>query len=207
NTHIIEKAPESAPTEPQEDTTFSKREKVKEWIGKGIKKSRSASELLGSAYKLTTSTTEVVSTDETTGKQKVIITTPKPTMQCISSKMTPLIYEKNTYGEVRQDIINIVNVPLKYKFNNKIIEVTAYRNLTFTDPIKPGSSFVLKYALSNHVDERNITIDKACLEIHYDANGKLQKLALPNPPVLCPIPHYPVLIGYSGNLYIVPVNS
>lgn len=140
--NIIEKAPESAPTEPQEDTTFSKREKVKEWIGKGIKKSRSASELLGSAYKLTTSTTEVVSTDETTGKQKVIITTPKPTMQCISSKMTPLIYEKNTYGEVRQDIINIVNVPLKYKFNNKIVEVTAYRNLTFTDPIKPGSSFV-----------------------------------------------------------------
>lgn len=203
--NIIEKAPEPPPIEPQEDTTFSKREKVKEWIGKGVKRSKSASELITSAYKLTTSTTEVVSTDEA-GKQKVIITTPKPTMQCISSKMSPLIYEKNTYGEVREDIINIINVPLKYNFNNKIIEVTTYRNLTFTDTIKPGSSFVLKYALSNHVDER-MHIDKACFEINYDANGKLQKLALPNPPVLCHIPHYPVLIGYHNNLYIVPVNS
>ncbi|MFY9589429.1 hypothetical protein [Rickettsia endosymbiont of Halotydeus destructor] len=203
--NIIAKAPELALAEPQENDTFSKREKIKEWIGKGVKRSKSASELITSAYKLTTSTTEVVSTDEE-GKQKIIITAPKPTMQCISSKMTPFIYEKHTYGEVREDIINIINVPLKYKFDNKIIEVTAYRNLTFTDTIKSGSSFVLKYALSNRVDERT-DFNKACFEINYDANGKLQKLALPTPPLLCHIPHYPVLIGYNNDLYVVPVNS
>ncbi|WP_419235117.1 hypothetical protein [Rickettsia endosymbiont of Nabis limbatus] len=72
--NIIEKAPEYGPTltESQESPTFSKREKVKEWIGKGIKKSRSASELLTSAYKLTTSTTEEVVTDAG-DKTKVII--------------------------------------------------------------------------------------------------------------------------------------
>ncbi|WP_341789670.1 hypothetical protein [Rickettsia endosymbiont of Polydrusus tereticollis] len=203
--NIIEKAPEPASIEPQENSTFSKREKVKEWIGKGIKRSKSASELMTSAYKLTTSTTEIVSTDEE-GKQKVIITTPKPTIQYISSKMSPLIYEKQTYGEVREDIINIINVPLKYKFDNKIIEVTAYRYLTFTDTINPGSSFLLKFALSNRIDERT-DINKACFEINYDANGKLQKLALPNPPALCHNPNYPVLISYHNNLYIVPVNS
>ncbi|MCZ6902485.1 MAG: hypothetical protein O7C59_07550 [Rickettsia endosymbiont of Ixodes persulcatus] len=137
--------------------------------------------MITSAYKLTTSTTEIVSTDET-GKQKVIITTPKPTMQYISYKMIPLIHEKQTYGEVREDIINIINVPLKYKFNNKIIEVTAYRNLTFIDTVNLGGSFQYKFALSNHVDER-MESNKACFEIDYDVNSKLQKLALPNSPV------------------------
>ncbi|MGX6960623.1 MAG: hypothetical protein ACIPMY_05360 [Rickettsia endosymbiont of Pentastiridius leporinus] len=119
--NIIEKPPEPVNPEPDENAVFSKREKVKEWIGKGVKRSKSASELITSAYKLTTNTTEVVSTDET-GKQKVMITAPKPIMQCVSSKMTPLIYEKCTYGEVREDIINIINVPLKYRFDNKIVD-------------------------------------------------------------------------------------
>jgi ribosomal protein S16 len=134
--NIIEKEPGLALTEPQENSTFSKREKVKEWIGKGVKKSKSASELITSAYKLTTSTTEIVSTDEE-GKQKVIIKAPEANRAITIQPPFPFIYENHKYGEVHQDIIKtLLTYKLTHNFNNKfykqIIKITGYRNLTFT---------------------------------------------------------------------------
>lgn len=203
--NIIEKAPEYSPTltGSQESPTFSKREKVKEWIGKGIKKSRSASELLTSAYKLTTSTTEEVVTDAG-DKTKVII---KPnTVNTEDHKIRPLINKQNKYyGEIQEDTINTM---LKYRFNgNKIVEVTKYKSFTIPSTILPGEKFELRFELNCPNGEKIRTDDTAYLQVNYDISGKLVKLAIPNQPVVCHNPSYPALIAYHNELYVLPVNS
>ncbi|WP_341788516.1 hypothetical protein [Rickettsia endosymbiont of Lasioglossum villosulum] len=142
--NIIEKAPEYGPilTESQESPTFSKREKVKEWIGKGIKKSRSASELLTSAYKLTTSTTEEVVTDAGDKTKVIIKPNTSNTVNTEDHKIRPLINKQNKYyGEIQEDTINTM---LKYRFNGKkIVEVTKYKSFTIPSTILPGEKFEL----------------------------------------------------------------
>lgn len=208
--NIVEKTPETAPVTPHESPTFSKREKVKEWIGKGVKRSKSASELITSAYKLSTSTTEEVITDAD-DKTKVIIKSTEAnnnnvnTEGLIPTKIKPLIDKQNKYyGEIREDNLN---TSIKYKFDNKIVELTKYKTFTFPNTIMPGKAFDLKFPLYCLNGEKINAYDPACLQISYDIDGKLAKLTLPNPPILCHNPYYPVLIGYHNNPYTVPVNS
>ncbi|MCC8418119.1 MAG: hypothetical protein LN590_00440 [Rickettsia endosymbiont of Glossina mortisans submortisans] len=49
--------------------------------------------------------------------------------------------------------------------------------------------------------------DPAFLKIHYGRDGKLNKLSLPNTPIIFYNQWYPALTVYKGKLCSLPVNS
>lgn len=183
----------------------SKREKVKVFSKKLLEGAKTSATTLSTAYKLTTGKVEVVGpgSDMTRdGKEKFIFS--DPTNRNITTKEFKL---ENGYkcGIVWEETID---TSLKIRLNNKFIyHIEKFRSVIVPDNTQDtGGIFDLSLILKNPNGDNMSKDDSAFLKIHYDRDGTLKEISLPNTPIIFGNQWYPALSVYKGKLYSLPIN-
>ncbi|HJD55671.1 MAG TPA: hypothetical protein LFW21_03330 [Rickettsia endosymbiont of Pyrocoelia pectoralis] len=184
----------------------SKREKVKVFSKKLLDGAKTSATTLSTAYKLTTGKVEVVDrgSDMTRdGKEKFIFS--EPTKRNITTKEFKL---ENGYkcGIVWEETIN---TSLKVRLNNKLVyHIENFRSVIVPDNTQDtGGTFDLSLILKEPNGDNMSKDDPTFLKIHYDRDGTLKEISLPNTPIIFQNQWYPALSVYKGKIYSLPISS
>lgn len=102
----------------------------------------------------------------------------------------------------------IIETSLMLRLNNKgIVKIKEFRSMILPDTTQDvGGTFELSLILK-YSDGSMSKDDPAFLKIHYGRDGKLNKLSLPNTPIIFYNQWYPALTVYKGKLCSLPVSS
>ncbi|WP_235364292.1 hypothetical protein [Rickettsia felis] len=197
------------PVDPSEqtppNTPTSKREKAKIYGKKLVDSAKIGAKTLSNAYKVTTGKIEVVgpgSDFNSNGKEKFIFSDP----------IQRIVIQK----ELKRDdgykcgiaLEETIETSLMLRLNNKhIVRNKEFRSMILPDTTQDvGGTFELSLILK-YSDGSMSKDDPAFLKIHYGRDGKLNKLLLPNTPIIFYNQWYPALTVYKGKLCSLPVNS
>ncbi|AEK74160.1 hypothetical protein Rh054_00700 [Rickettsia conorii subsp. heilongjiangensis 054] len=194
----LEQTPPNTPT--------SKREKAKIYGKKLVDSTKIGAKTLSSAYKVTTGTIEVVgpgSDFNSNGKEKFIFS--EPTKRKVVQK------EFKTENGYKCGIVleETIEASLTLRLNNKcIVKIKEFRSMIVPDTTEDtGETFDISLILKYSDGANMPKADPAFLKIHYDRDGKLNKLSLPNPPIIFHNQWYPALTVYKGELCSLPISS
>lgn len=191
------------PVEPSEQTSpntpTSKREKAKIYGKKLVDNAKIGAKTLSNAYKMTTGKIEVVgpgSDFNSNGKEKFIFSDPTQRKIIQKEFKTKKGYKCGIALE------ETIKVSLTLSLNNKrIVKITEFRSIIVPDVTEDREetfdiSLILKYSDGSNMPKD----DPAFLKIHYGRDGKLNKLSLPNTPIIFHNQWYPALTVYKGEL-------
>nr|WP_016917586.1 Sca4 family protein [Rickettsia honei] len=90
--------------------------------------------------------------------------------------------------------------------NKRIVKIKEFRSMIVPDE-DTGETFDISLILKYSDGANMPKVDPAFLKIHYGRDGKLNKLSLPNPPIIFHNQWYPALTVCKGELCSLPISS
>lgn len=97
---------------------------------------------------------------------------------------------------------------IRFKVNNTfVVKIEQFRSVKLPDKVNLDVTYKIQLACSNPDGSKMSAKDPAYFEIDYDQNGKLEKVTVPNTPLLSSNPTWPVLTVYHGKVCSLPISS